>query len=217
MVVEEEGRMWMTPIREYIEKGTLSDDTTKARTLREKINNYVIKDGTLYQKSYLGPLLRCIGPLQAYYVFREIHMGSCGMHDGPRRVVHKAINAGYYWPSMHRDANNEIKSCDACQTYVVVPRLPKDDMTSVTSTWPFRKFEVSATIITNKETQLINEPFKSWAEGLEIKVISMSVYHPQVEELSNMLWAHGTMPETSNRETTFSLGYGTEAVIPAKI
>ncbi|GJU29769.1 reverse transcriptase domain-containing protein [Tanacetum coccineum] len=139
MVVEEEGRTWMTTIREYIERGTLSDNLIEERTIREKINNYVIKDEVLYRKSYLGPLLRCIGPPQANYAIREIHMGSCGMHDGPRRVVHKAINAGYYWPSMHRDANNEIKSCDACQAYEVVPRLPKDDMILVTSAWHFRK------------------------------------------------------------------------------
>ncbi|GJX82018.1 putative nucleotidyltransferase, ribonuclease H [Tanacetum coccineum] len=50
------------------------------------------------------------------------------------------MNAGYYWPSMYRDANNQIKSCDACHAYALVPRLPKDDMISVTSAWPFRKW-----------------------------------------------------------------------------
>nr|GEY75023.1 hypothetical protein [Tanacetum cinerariifolium] len=110
MVVKEEGRTWMTPIREYLDQRTLPDDPAESRTLREKI-----------------------GPLQANYVVREIHMGSCGMYDGPIRVVHKAMNVGYYWPSMHKDVNNEIKGCDACQAYVVVPRLLKDDMISVTS------------------------------------------------------------------------------------
>ncbi|GJU45233.1 reverse transcriptase domain-containing protein, partial [Tanacetum coccineum] len=105
-------------------------------------------------------------------------------------------------------------------------------------------FGVPAVIITNSGTHLINEPFKSWAEGLEIKLISTSVYHPQangvvkianrsimqgiktrlhqegagwVEELPNVLWAHQTMPKTSNRETLFSLAYNTEAVLPAEI
>ncbi|GJR61994.1 reverse transcriptase domain-containing protein [Tanacetum coccineum] len=38
-----------------------------------------------------------------------------------------------------------------------------------------------------------------------------------VEELPNELWAHRTTPKTSNGEIPFSLAYGTEAVIPAKI
>ncbi|GKB44048.1 reverse transcriptase domain-containing protein [Tanacetum coccineum] len=203
MVVEEERRMRMTPIREYMEKGILPDDPAKARTIREKTNNYVIEDGVLYWKSYLGLLLQCIGLLQANYVVREIHMGSCKMHEGPRRVVHKEMNAGYYWLSMHRDVNHEIKSCDACQAYAVVPRLPKDDI---------YRFGVQATIFTYNGTQLISEPFKSWAEGLEIKAISMFVYHPQLNGA-----AHRTMPKTSNGETLSSLAYDIEAVIPAEI
>ncbi|GKA97754.1 hypothetical protein Tco_0825648 [Tanacetum coccineum] len=35
MVLEEEGRTWMTPIKDYIEKGNLPNDPTKARTLKE--------------------------------------------------------------------------------------------------------------------------------------------------------------------------------------
>ncbi|GKE31023.1 reverse transcriptase domain-containing protein [Tanacetum coccineum] len=38
-----------------------------------------------------------------------------------------------------------------------------------------------------------------------------------VEEFPNVLWAHRTTPQTSNEETPFSLAYGTEEVIPAKI
>ncbi|GJT02590.1 reverse transcriptase domain-containing protein [Tanacetum coccineum] len=41
------------------------------------------------------------------------------------------------------------------------------------------KFGIPATIITDNGTQLINDPFKSWAEGLGIKLVSTSVYHPQ--------------------------------------
>ncbi|GJV97674.1 reverse transcriptase domain-containing protein [Tanacetum coccineum] len=74
---------------------------------------------------------------QAKYLINEIYMGSCGMHDGPRREVHKAMNAEYFWPSMLRDANNEISSCDSCQVYATIPKMPKNDMISVTLAWPF--------------------------------------------------------------------------------
>ncbi|GKA22797.1 reverse transcriptase domain-containing protein [Tanacetum coccineum] len=43
----------------------------------------------------------------------------------------------------------------------------------------YRKFRIPSIIITDNETQLINDPFKSWAEGLGLKLISTSVYHPQ--------------------------------------
>ncbi|GJZ42545.1 reverse transcriptase domain-containing protein [Tanacetum coccineum] len=78
-IVEEEGENWMNPIIKYLEEGIVPSDKNEARTLRAR-------------------------PLQANYVIREIHMGSCGMHVGPRAVVRKAMRQGYYWPTMHRDA-----------------------------------------------------------------------------------------------------------------
>ncbi|GKB12574.1 reverse transcriptase domain-containing protein [Tanacetum coccineum] len=115
------------------------EDPVDARTLMEKIGNYTIEDGVLYRKSYLVSLMRCVGPLQANYVIREVHMGSCGMHDGPR-VVAKAMNLGHFWPSMHRDARELIRVCNDCQAHAAVPRLPKADMISVTSAWLFMKW-----------------------------------------------------------------------------
>ncbi|GJV25913.1 reverse transcriptase domain-containing protein [Tanacetum coccineum] len=38
-----------------------------------------------------------------------------------------------------------------------------------------------------------------------------------MEELPHVLWAHRTMIKSNNRDTLFSLTYGTEAVIPAKV
>ncbi|GJV17147.1 reverse transcriptase domain-containing protein [Tanacetum coccineum] len=102
-------------------------------------------------------------------------------------------------------------------------------------------FGLPRVIVTDNETQLVNDPFKSWCEKLKIK---QTVAHPQanglverankslmhgmkarlgrertgwVDELPNVLWAHQTMLKTSNGETPFSLTYGSEAVIPAEI
>ncbi|XP_071732849.1 uncharacterized protein [Rutidosis leptorrhynchoides] len=89
-----------------------------------------------------------------------------------------------------------------------------------------------------------DNPFRSWCEELGIKKNFTSVAHPQanghvevtnkeivagikarlglsqtgwVDELPNVLWVHWTTPKRSTGETPFSLVYGTEAVIPAKI
>ncbi|GJX11133.1 NYNRIN-like protein [Tanacetum coccineum] len=140
VIIREATRTWMTQIQEYIKKIILPKDATEARTIQEKARNYTIEEGILYRQSYLGSLLRCIGPQQAKYLIKEIHMGSYGMHDRPRREIHKAMSVGYFWPSMHRDANNEISSCDSCHVYATIPKLPKNDMISVTSAWPFRKW-----------------------------------------------------------------------------
>ncbi|GKA64970.1 reverse transcriptase domain-containing protein [Tanacetum coccineum] len=81
-VVEEEGDTWMTPIFEYLKDETLLTDVKKARAVRRRSQRFAVINGTLYRKSFLGPWLRCMGPLKANYVLREIHEGSCSMHAG---------------------------------------------------------------------------------------------------------------------------------------
>ncbi|GKE88356.1 reverse transcriptase domain-containing protein [Tanacetum coccineum] len=104
-VVEEEGDTWMTPLIKCIEKDEWLGDPNEGQKLKLKLLQYVMEDGVLIKKSYLVPMLRCVGTLQANYVIREIHMSSCGMHSGPpRSLVVKAMTQGYYWPTMHSDA-----------------------------------------------------------------------------------------------------------------
>nr|GFB78402.1 reverse transcriptase domain-containing protein [Tanacetum cinerariifolium] len=99
-VIEEE----MTGLVNYLKEGILPGDKKEARKLRLKARQYELIEGVLYKRSFLTPWLRCVGPLQAEYVMREIHEGSCSMHAGPRSVVAKAIRPGYFWPTMHKDA-----------------------------------------------------------------------------------------------------------------
>nr|GEZ20759.1 reverse transcriptase domain-containing protein [Tanacetum cinerariifolium] len=136
-IVEEEGNNWINPIIQCLEEGTWPKDKNKARCLRAKIGQYTMESGVLFKKGYLMPMLRCVGPLQAYYVVREIHMGSYGMHVGPRAVVRKAIRQGYYWPTMHEDAKREVEKYDPCQVHASVPRLPKTLMTPIMAPWSF--------------------------------------------------------------------------------
>nr|GEZ13777.1 reverse transcriptase domain-containing protein [Tanacetum cinerariifolium] len=106
-MVEEDGPTWMTPIVKYLKEGTLPNDRKEARKLHIKARQYELMEGILYRRSFLTPWLRCVGPLQAEYVIREIHEGSCSMY-AVRSVVAKAIRLGYYWPTMHQDARDMI-------------------------------------------------------------------------------------------------------------
>ncbi|GJT32670.1 reverse transcriptase domain-containing protein [Tanacetum coccineum] len=106
------------------------------------------------------------------------------------------------------------------------------------------RFGLPRVIVTDNETQLVNDPFKSWCEKWKIKQMNTTIAHPQanglvergtkslmhnlkarlgrervgwVDELPNILWAHRTMLKTSNGETPFNLTYRSEAVIPVEI
>ncbi|GJT33294.1 reverse transcriptase domain-containing protein [Tanacetum coccineum] len=138
-VVEEEGDTWMTPIFEYLKDETLPTDVKKARAVRRKSQRFAVINGILYKKSFLGSWLRCVGPLQANYVLREIHEGSCNMHADTQSIVAKASRIGYYWPTMHKDARALIRACQDCQVHKPLPRNPQQKLTPITSPWLFYK------------------------------------------------------------------------------
>nr|GEV56899.1 reverse transcriptase domain-containing protein [Tanacetum cinerariifolium] len=83
-VIEEEGPTWMTELVNYLKEGILPGNEKEAQKLRLKARQYELMEGILYKRSFLTPWIRCVGPLQAEYVMKEIHEGSCSMHVEPR-------------------------------------------------------------------------------------------------------------------------------------
>nr|GFB22178.1 reverse transcriptase domain-containing protein [Tanacetum cinerariifolium] len=71
-------------------KSITGKEVTAARKIRLKARQYEVMEGVLYKRSFLTPWLRCVGPLQAEYVMKEIHEGSCSMHAGPRSLSGRA-------------------------------------------------------------------------------------------------------------------------------
>nr|GEX28152.1 reverse transcriptase domain-containing protein [Tanacetum cinerariifolium] len=107
-VIEEEGPTWMTQLVDYLKEGILPGDEKEARKIRLNAHQYELMEWVLYRRSFLTPWLRCVGPLQADYVMREIHEGSCSMHAGPRSVVAKAMRLG---PLSERAEEGQVFDC----------------------------------------------------------------------------------------------------------
>ncbi|KAK1424789.1 hypothetical protein QVD17_20127 [Tagetes erecta] len=125
---------------QQVSRGSFLPTKLKPPGSPSKAEHYVIEDNVLYKKSYLSPLLRCVGPEQSNYLIREIHEGICGAHAGPRSVVTRLMNLGYYWPTMHKDASEEISKCEGCQLHAPVKTNPKHDLVPVMAAWPFFKW-----------------------------------------------------------------------------
>ncbi|GKB46454.1 reverse transcriptase domain-containing protein [Tanacetum coccineum] len=211
-IVEEKEDNWMTPIIRCLEEGIWPEDENEARTLQMKTGKYTLVEGVLFKKSYLSPMLRCVGPLQANYIIREVHEGACGMHPGARSVVAKIMRQGYYWPSMHQDTKEVVDKCDSCQIHAPVPKLPKTRLTSIMAPWPIYqwgldilgprpegpgklKFIIVAIDYFTKWMKA--KPLaktNSWCKKWKIKQMNTVVAHPQAHglvERANKSLMHG--------------------------
>uniref|UniRef100_A0A2N9HHE1 Uncharacterized protein n=1 Tax=Fagus sylvatica TaxID=28930 RepID=A0A2N9HHE1_FAGSY len=131
---------WMSPIVRYLKEGRLPTDKMEARKLRIRASHFQLLDGILYKMGFSRPHLRCLSPEEANYVIREVHEGICGNHSGARALAHKLTRAGYYWPSLLHDATQYVKTCDKCQRFANIPRAPPEEITPMTSPWPFAQW-----------------------------------------------------------------------------
>ena len=88
------------------------------------------------------PYLRCLDAEEARYVLEEINKGVCGNHTAGRSLAHKVTRQGYYWLNLSKDTREFARRCDKCQRFANVPHQPSENLTSVTSPWPFAQWGV---------------------------------------------------------------------------
>ena len=105
---------WTAPLKAYLQLGALPDGKDAARRLKVRASRFVLIRDVLYKRGFSRPYLRCLSHGEANYVMKEVHEGICGNHSRARSLVHKLIQAGYYWPTMLKDAQAYVKACDKC-------------------------------------------------------------------------------------------------------
>ncbi|XP_071708806.1 uncharacterized protein [Rutidosis leptorrhynchoides] len=206
----------MTDIIEFLRTRSLPEGEKEAMKIRVKVPNYELQGELLYQKSYLGASLRCVGPKEAAMIIDEIHKGSCGLHSGSRIVTKRIKRLGYCWPRMYANTAERIRVCQECQLHAPVSRAPQHPMIPITLPWPFCKLAID-----------IVGPFPKGVGNAEYLVVAIDFFTKWVEakplaagwvdELPKVLWEHRTTHKNSTGKTPFSLVYGSEAVIQVEI
>ncbi|XP_034218821.1 uncharacterized protein LOC117630185 [Prunus dulcis] len=205
---------WMSPIYLYLTKGTLPEDKAQARKLRYRSARYTVINDVLYKRGYTTPYLKCLTAEQGEDILREIHSGVCGDHSGSRSLAYKVFRQGYFWPTMHQDANTLVKRCDKCQRFGNVPHIPAEPLTPIVSPWPFAQWGLD----------LIG-PMPQGKGQAKYAVVAVDYFTKWLdkakgawpEKLPEALWAIRTSYRTSTGETPFSLAFGSEAVVPVEI
>ena len=121
----------------YLRLGILSDGKDAARKMKVQALQFVLIRDVLYKRGFSRPYLRCLSHDEANYMIKEVHEGIYGNHLGARSLVHKLIRAGYYWPTILKDAQASVKTCDKCQRFSNLIKQPSEELTPMTALWPF--------------------------------------------------------------------------------
>jgi len=95
----------------YLEQMSLEEK----EIFHRKVAPYTLIRGVLFKLGADDILRRCLEPPEWKKVVRALHAESSGGHFAFVSIVKRIRSAGYWWPYLHRDVRNFVRSCDQCQ------------------------------------------------------------------------------------------------------
>ncbi|XP_042401092.1 uncharacterized protein LOC121991137 [Zingiber officinale] len=109
-------------------RGILPTNPEEARLVRKKTHAYTMIGDQLYKRAFSRPLLKCLSMEEAEHALRETHQGCCGSHVGGhvggRTLARRVLLAGYFWPTLQKDAHQLVNTCLSCQKYQNLTHVP---------------------------------------------------------------------------------------------
>nr|GEY34933.1 DNA-directed DNA polymerase [Tanacetum cinerariifolium] len=96
----------------FIVKGMTSQQKNK---FFKDVKHYFWDDPFLF-KIYADQVIqRCVHGKEALDILEACHNGSTGGHHGANLTAKKIFDAGFFWPTIYKDAHEFVKNCDSFQ------------------------------------------------------------------------------------------------------
>ncbi|GJV93627.1 reverse transcriptase domain-containing protein [Tanacetum coccineum] len=96
----------------FIKKGMSTQEKNK---FFKDVKHYFWDDPFLFKTCADQIIRRCVDGKEAFEILKACHSGPTGGHYGANFTAKKIFDAGFYWPTIYKDAYEFVKTCDACQ------------------------------------------------------------------------------------------------------
>ncbi|GJV31654.1 reverse transcriptase domain-containing protein [Tanacetum coccineum] len=116
-VISSESTPWFADYANYhagnfIIKGMT---TQQKKKFFKDVKHYFWDDPYLFRICADQIIRRCVHGQEALEILKACHEGPTGGHHSANLTARKVFDAGFFWPTIYRDAHTMIKSCDTCQ------------------------------------------------------------------------------------------------------
>ncbi|GKA38263.1 reverse transcriptase domain-containing protein [Tanacetum coccineum] len=116
-VISSESTPWFADYANYhagnfIIKGMT---TQQKKKFFKDVKHYFWDDPYLFRTCADQIIRRCVHGQEAFEILKACHEGPTGGHHSANLTARKVFDAGFFWPTIYRDAHTMIKSCDTCQ------------------------------------------------------------------------------------------------------
>nr|GEX95990.1 reverse transcriptase domain-containing protein [Tanacetum cinerariifolium] len=110
---------------------------------------------------------RCVHGQEAFEILKAFHEGPSEGHHGVNLTAKKVFDAGFFWPSIYRDAHEMIKTCDICQRQGKISQRDEMPQNSIQA------------IIRDRRTHFCNDQFTRVMIKYGVTHRLANAYHPQ--------------------------------------
>nr|GEV52808.1 reverse transcriptase domain-containing protein [Tanacetum cinerariifolium] len=107
----------------FIVKGMSSQQKNK---FIKDVKHYFWDDPFLFKICADQVIRMCVHGQEAIEILKACHYGPTGGHHGPNYTTKKVFDSKFYCPTIYRDAQDLVKSCDICQRQGKI--LQRDEM-----------------------------------------------------------------------------------------
>nr|GFA50687.1 hypothetical protein [Tanacetum cinerariifolium] len=142
---------------------------------------------------------RCVHGKEALDILEACHNGPTGGHHGANLTAKKVFDAGFFWPTIYKDAYDFVKNwnkyilvaVDYLSKWVEPKALPTNDARVVCKFLKslFARFGAPRAIISDRGTHFCNDKFAKVMFKYEVIHRLSTAYHPQTSgqvEVSNL-------------------------------
>ncbi|GJR70296.1 reverse transcriptase domain-containing protein [Tanacetum coccineum] len=107
----------------FIVRGMSSQQKNK---FFKDVKHYFWDDPFLFKICADQVIRRCVHGKEALDILEACHNGPTGGHHGANLTAKKVFDAGFFWPTIYKDAHELVKNCDSCQRQGKI--LQRDEM-----------------------------------------------------------------------------------------
>nr|GEW84611.1 reverse transcriptase domain-containing protein [Tanacetum cinerariifolium] len=179
----------------FIVKGMISQQKNK---FFKDVKHYFWDDPFLFKICVDQVIRRCVHGKEALDILEACHNGPKGGHHGANLTTKKIFDAGFFWPTIYKDAHEFVKNwnkyilvaVDYLSKWVEAKALPTNDTRVVCKFLKslFARFGAPRSIISDRGTHFYNDQFVRVMLKYGVTHHLSTAYHPQTSgqvEVSN--------------------------------